>query len=141
MERDRNLSDSQMGEAPARTACRREKRQSLHITHRSTAVKALTYQSSRNVSVQTVPDPVLEQEDDILLRVTATAICGSDLHIYRGKIPSMESGDILGHEFMGIVEETGRGVTRLKKGDRVVVPFTIACGQCFFCNKALFAAC
>jgi len=104
-------------------------------------MKALTYQSSKKVSVETVPDPVLEQEDDVLLRVTATAICGSDLHIFRGKIPDMESGDILGHEFMGIVEEIGKGVTRLKKGDRVVVPFTIACGQCFFCNKTLFAAC
>jgi threonine dehydrogenase-like Zn-dependent dehydrogenase len=104
-------------------------------------MKALTYQSSKNVSVETVPDPVLQQDDDIVLRVTATAICGSDLHIYRGKIPDMESGDILGHEFMGIVEETGKGVTRVKKGDRVVVPFTIACGQCFFCAKALFAAC
>jgi threonine dehydrogenase-like Zn-dependent dehydrogenase len=104
-------------------------------------MKALTYQSSKNVSVQTVPDPVLEQDDDVVLRVTATAICGSDLHIFRGKIPDMESGDILGHEFMGIVEDAGRGVTRLKKGDRVVVPFTISCGQCFFCNKALFAAC
>ncbi len=89
-------------------------------------MKALTYQSSKNVSVQTVPDPVLEQDDDIILRVTATAICGSDLHIYRGKIPDMESGDILGHEFMGIVDDTGKGVTRLRKGDRVVVPFTIA---------------
>lgn len=104
-------------------------------------MKALTYQSSKNVRVETVPDPVLEQEDDVVLRVTATAICGSDLHIFRGKIPDMESGDILGHEFMGIVEEAGKGAARLKKGDRVVVAFTIACGQCFFCNKALFAAC
>lgn len=98
-------------------------------------MKALTYQSSRNVSVQTVPDPVLEQEDDVVLRVTATAIFGSDLHIFRGKIPDMESGNILGRELMGVVDEAGRGVTRLKKGDRVVVPFTISCGQCFFCNK------
>ncbi|MDA7415373.1 glutathione-dependent formaldehyde dehydrogenase [Xenophilus arseniciresistens] len=104
-------------------------------------MKALTYQSAMNVSVDTVPDPVLEQEDDILLRVTATAICGSDLHIFRGKIPAMASGDILGHEFMGIVEDAGPGVTSLRKGDRVVVPFTIACGDCFFCNRTLFAAC
>jgi threonine dehydrogenase-like Zn-dependent dehydrogenase len=88
-----------------------------------------------------VPDPVIEEADDIILRVTATAICGSDLHIYRGKIPQMESGDILGHEFMGIVEEVGSGTTRLKKGDRVVVPFTISCGTCFFCSRTLFAAC
>uniref|UniRef100_UPI0040397B79 zinc-dependent alcohol dehydrogenase n=1 Tax=Variovorax sp. BK018 TaxID=3450241 RepID=UPI0040397B79 len=104
-------------------------------------MKALTYRSAHDVAVENVPDPVLQADDDVVLRVTATAICGSDLHIFRGKIPAMESGDILGHEFMGIVEETGRGVTRLKKGDRVVVPFTIACGQCFFCNKSLFAAC
>jgi len=104
-------------------------------------MKALTYHSSKDVRVENVPDPVLEQDDDIVLRVTATAICGSDLHIYRGKIPSMESGDILGHEFMGIVEETGKGVTALKKGDRVVIPFTISCGECFFCNRTLFAAC
>lgn len=104
-------------------------------------MKALTYHGSRDVRVETVPDPVLSEGDDIILRVTATAICGSDLHIYRGKIPGMESGDILGHEFMGIVEETGPGVTHLKRGDRVVVPFTIACGSCYFCNKTLFAAC
>jgi threonine dehydrogenase-like Zn-dependent dehydrogenase len=104
-------------------------------------MKALTYHSSKDVRVETVPDPVIEQDDDIILRVTATAICGSDLHIYRGKIPGMNAGDILGHEFMGIVEDTGHGVTLLKKGDRVVVPFTISCGQCFFCSRSLFAAC
>jgi threonine dehydrogenase-like Zn-dependent dehydrogenase len=104
-------------------------------------MKALTYHGAKDVRVETVPDPVIEQDEDIILRVTATAICGSDLHIYRGKIPSMENGDILGHEFMGIVEDTGKAVTRLQRGDRVVVPFTIACGECFFCNRALFAAC
>jgi len=104
-------------------------------------MKALTYHGSKDVRVDNVPDPGLVEPDDILLRVTATAICGSDLHIYRGKIPMMESGDILGHEFMGIVEECGPAVTRVRKGDRVVIPFTISCGQCFFCNKKLFAAC
>jgi len=104
-------------------------------------MKALTYHGAKDVRVETVPDPRLVEPDDIVLRVTATAICGSDLHIYRGKIPMMESGDILGHEFMGIVEETGPAVTRVRKGDRVVVPFTISCGQCFFCNRKLFAAC
>jgi len=104
-------------------------------------MKALTYQGSRNVRVETVPDPVLVDNDDILLRVTATAICGSDLHIYRGKIPEMKDGDILGHEFMGVVEETGPGVTSVRRGDRVVVPFVIACGECFYCNKTLFSAC
>ena len=104
-------------------------------------MKALTYHGSNDVRVETVPDPALVHGDDIILRVTATAICGSDLHIYRGKIPDMHAGDILGHEFMGIVEDAGTGVTRLKRGDRVVVPFTIACGDCFFCNRTLFAAC
>jgi threonine dehydrogenase-like Zn-dependent dehydrogenase len=104
-------------------------------------MKALTYHGAKDVRVETVPDPILGADDDILLRVTATAICGSDLHIYRGKIPMMEHGDILGHEFMGIVEDVGKGVTRVKRGDRVVVPFTISCGDCFFCSRRLFAAC
>lgn len=104
-------------------------------------MKALTYQGFKDVRVESVPDPILLADDDLILKVTATAICGSDLHIYRGKIPAMKDGDILGHEFMGIVEETGAGVTELKKGDRVVIPFVIACGQCFYCNKTLFAAC
>ncbi|APW37604.1 glutathione-dependent formaldehyde dehydrogenase [Rhodoferax koreense] len=104
-------------------------------------MKALTYQGAKDVRVETVPDPVLLADDDIILQVTATAICGSDLHIYRGKIPDMKDGDILGHEFMGVVAETGSAVTDLRKGDRVVIPFVIACGQCFYCNKTLFAAC
>ncbi len=104
-------------------------------------MKALTYHVSKDVRVETVADPQIVESDDIILRVTATAICGSDLHIYRGKIPMMEHGDILGHEFMGIVEEVGPNVMRVKKGDRVVIPFTISCGECFYCNLKLFAAC
>ena len=104
-------------------------------------MKALTWQGTHDVRVETVPDPTIRDAEDILLRVTATAICGSDLHLYRGKVPGMKDGDILGHEFMGIVEEVGPGVTRVQKGDRVVVPFTISCGDCFFCQKALYAAC
>ena len=104
-------------------------------------MKALTYHGSKDVRVESVPDPTIVESDDIVLRVTATAICGSDLHIYRGKIPAMEHGDILGHEFMGIVEETGPDVTKVRRGDRVVIPFTISCGQCFFCEQDLFAAC
>ena len=104
-------------------------------------MKALTYQGAHKVRVETMPDPVLQDTDDIILRVTATAICGSDLHLYRGKVPGMKDGDIMGHEFMGIVEDAGSGVTELRKGDRVVVPFVIACGQCFYCNKTLFSAC
>ena len=104
-------------------------------------MKALTYQGAKNVRVENVPDPALAIADDLLLRVTATAICGSDLHIFRGKIPGMKDGDILGHEFMGIVEEVGSDVTSIKPGDRVVVPFVIACGQCFHCLLNEYAAC
>ena len=104
-------------------------------------MKALTYHGPKDVRVETVADPVLIDADDIILRVTATAICGSDLHIYRGKIPRMETGDILGHEFMGVVEETGPAVFNVRRGDRVVIPFTISCGDCFFCKRTLFAAC
>jgi threonine dehydrogenase-like Zn-dependent dehydrogenase len=104
-------------------------------------MKALTYHGAYQVQVDDVPDPVLQKPDDIILRITATAICGSDLHLYRGKVPGLTSGDILGHEFMGIVEQVGSGVTTLRKGDRVVVPFTIACGECFFCEHELYAAC
>jgi len=104
-------------------------------------MKALTYHGAKDVRVEEVPDPTLVQSDDIILRVTATAICGSDLHLYRGKIPALKDGDILGHEFMGIVEETGPSVTAVKKGDRVVIPFVIACGQCFHCLIDEFSAC
>jgi len=104
-------------------------------------MRALTYHGTRDVRVESVADPKIQAEDDLILRVTATAICGSDLHLYRGKIPAMETGDILGHEFMGIVEEVGSGVTAVARGDRVVIPFTISCGECFFCEQALYAAC
>ena len=104
-------------------------------------MQALTYHGSNDVRVETVADPVLINSDDMILRVTATAICGSDLHIYRGKFPGMETGDILGHEFMGVVEDVGSAVFNVKRGDRVVVPFTISCGDCFFCNRTLFASC
>jgi threonine dehydrogenase-like Zn-dependent dehydrogenase len=104
-------------------------------------MKALTYHGAKDVRVENVPDPQIVEADDIILRVTATAICGSDLHLYRGKIPAMKDGDILGHEFMGIVEETGADVTRIKRGDRVVIPFVIACGHCFFCAQEQFACC
>src|SRR5687768_12757304 len=104
-------------------------------------MRALTYHGSYDVRVDTVPDPILQEPDDVVLKITATAICGSDLHLYRGKIPELKDGDILGHEFMGTVVDTGSGVTALQKGDRVVVPFVIACGQCFFCERQLFSAC
>lgn len=104
-------------------------------------MRALTYHGSNDVRVDNMPDPIIHESDDIILRVTATAICGSDLHLYRGKIPETKDGDIFGHEFMGVVEEVGSGVTAVAKGDRVVVPFVIACGSCFFCAMNLQAAC
>ncbi len=104
-------------------------------------MKALTYHGPHHVQVENVPDPGVEQADDIILRITATAICGSDLHLYRGKIPQVKHGDIFGHEFMGEVVETGKDVKNLQKGDRVVIPFVIACGDCFFCRLQQYAAC
>ena len=93
------------------------------------------------LSVDTVPDPTIQEPTDAIIKITATAICGSDLHLLDGYQPTMEDGDIMGHEPMGIVEEVGSGVTRLKKGDRVVVPFTISCGKCWFCEHTLFSCC
>ncbi|MDT0177732.1 zinc-dependent alcohol dehydrogenase [Enterobacter sp. BRE11] len=104
-------------------------------------MRALTYHGPHRVRVETVPDPVLQEPDDIILRVTATAICGSDLHLYRGKIPGTEHGEIFGHEFMGEVVEAGSAVTSVAVGDRVVVPFVIACGDCFYCHRHQYAAC
>jgi len=104
-------------------------------------MQALCWYGKKNVQVSTVPDPSIINPQDAIVKITTTAICGSDLHLYDGYIPTMQKGDILGHEFMGEVVEVGHKVTRLKKGDRVVVPFTIACGECFFCKKDLWSAC
>jgi threonine dehydrogenase-like Zn-dependent dehydrogenase len=104
-------------------------------------MKALCWQGKKDVQVMNVPDPKILNPRDAIIKITTTAICGSDLHLYDGVIPTMERGDILGHEFMGIVEEIGRDVKNLQKGDRVVIPFTIACGGCFFCKKKLWSAC
>lgn len=103
-------------------------------------MKAAVFHKIGDISVDNVNDPRIEQQDDVILKVTSTAICGSDLHIYDGFFPQMKD-QILGHEFMGIVEETGSGVTKLKKGDRVVVPFPIACGGCYFCTHGLPVHC
>jgi threonine dehydrogenase-like Zn-dependent dehydrogenase len=103
-------------------------------------MRALTWHGTGDVRVETMPDPTILNPRDAIIRVTSTAICGSDLHLYDGVIPTLMPGDILGHEFMGIVEETGPAST-LKRGQRVVVPFVIACGSCYFCQKGQYAAC
>lgn len=104
-------------------------------------MKALCWFGKKDVRVETVPDPQILNPRDAILRVTRTAICGSDLHLYDGCMPTLEQGDILGHEFMGEVVEIGSAVKKLKVGDKVVVPFTICCGQCYFCKNDLWAAC
>lgn len=104
-------------------------------------MRALTWQGLGDVRVNSVPDPEIIDPTDAIVRVTSTAICGSDLHLYGVLGPYMTSGDVLGHEFMGIVEEVGPEVSNLKPGDRVVVPFTISCGTCWMCQRGLYAAC
>ena len=104
-------------------------------------MRALTWQGKEDVRVETVPDPQIVNRRDAIIRITSTAICGSDLHLYDHTIPGMKSGDVLGHEFMGEVVEVGPGNKKLHVGQRVVVPFVIACGSCFFCQKQQFAAC
>jgi len=104
-------------------------------------MKALCWNGKYDVRVENVPDPEILNPRDAIVKITSTAICGSDLHLYDGYIPTMEAGDILGHEFMGEIVEVGKQVTNLKVGDRVVVPFTIACGHCFFCQNAMWSLC
>ncbi len=104
-------------------------------------MKAVCWEGKRTVRVEDVPDPRILNAQDAIVRVTSTAICGSDLHLYNGFVPSMAKGDILGHEFMGEVVEVGPGVRRLKVGDRVVVPFPIACGACWTCQQQMFSLC
>lgn len=99
-------------------------------------MKAVVFHKPKDIRVDTVDDPIIEQPRDAIIRVTSTAICGSDLHIYNGFIPQPRQM-VLGHEFMGIVEEVGSGISTLKKGDRVIVPFPIACGHCHFCDMGL----
>src|SRR6188508_3686689 len=104
-------------------------------------MRAVCWHDKLDVRVERVPDPKLLNPRDAIVRVLATAICGSDLHLYGGFVPGMVKGDILGHEFMGEVVEVGAGVTNLRPGDRVVVPFPIACGACNSCVAGLFSLC
>jgi threonine dehydrogenase-like Zn-dependent dehydrogenase len=104
-------------------------------------MKALTFHGRRDVRVDNVPDPTIKEPTDAIVRVTSTAICGSDLHLYEILSPFLEEGDILGHEPMGIVEEVGSEVKQIRAGDRVVIPFNISCGDCYMCDQGLFAQC
>lgn len=104
-------------------------------------MKAVTYQGIKNVVVKEVPDAKIVKPDDMIVKITSTAICGSDLHLIHGMIPNLQENYVIGHEPMGIVEEVGPGVTNVKKGDRVIIPFNIACGECFFCKNQLESQC
>lgn len=104
-------------------------------------MKALCWHGKNDVRIDNVDDPTIEDPRDAIIKVTTCAICGSDLHLLDGFMPTMESGDVLGHEFMGEVAEVGSGISKLKVGDRIVVPFNISCGECFFCKKGLFSLC
>src|SRR5215210_4524641 len=104
-------------------------------------MKALTWHGKRDVRIDDVPDPVIKEPNDAIVRLTSTGLCGSDLHLYEVMSPFLAEGDILGHEPMGIVEEVGSEITNIKPGDRVVIPFNISCGQCFMCGQGLQSQC
>jgi threonine dehydrogenase-like Zn-dependent dehydrogenase len=104
-------------------------------------MKAVTWHGKRDVRVDDVPEPTIEEPTDAIVRVTSSGICGSDLHLYEVLGPFMEAGDVLGHEPMGVVEEVGEEVKDLHPGDRVVIPFNISCGRCFMCARELYAQC
>jgi threonine dehydrogenase-like Zn-dependent dehydrogenase len=104
-------------------------------------MKAVTFHGKRDIRVEDVPDPTIEQPTDAIVRITSSGICGSDLHLYEVMAPFMEEGDILGHEPMGIVEEVGSDVEQIRPGDRVVIPFNVSCGHCFMCEQGLFSQC
>ena len=104
-------------------------------------MKAVTWHGRRDVRVDTVPDPTIEDPRDVIVRITSSGICGSDLHLYEVLGPFLEPGDVLGHEPMGVVEEVGSGVTSLASGDRVVIPFNLSCGTCWMCNEGLHSQC
>jgi threonine dehydrogenase-like Zn-dependent dehydrogenase len=104
-------------------------------------MKAVTWQGKRKITVEEVPDPVIQEPTDAIIKITSSAICGSDLHLYEVMTPFMDKGDIMGHEPMGIVQEVGSAVTNVKVGDRVVIPFNIACGECFMCKQGMTSQC
>ncbi|KIO64647.1 hypothetical protein B4064_2753 [Caldibacillus thermoamylovorans] len=104
-------------------------------------MKAVTYQGIKDIKVKEVEAPSIKKRDDIIVKITTTAICGSDLHLIHGMIPNTPEDYIIGHEPMGIVEEVGPDVTKVKKGDRVIIPFTVACGECWFCKHELESQC
>src|SRR5690349_21277048 len=104
-------------------------------------MRALTWHGKNDIRCDAVPDPKIEHGRDAIIKVTACAICGSDLHLFDGVMPTMEKGDVLGHETMGEVIEVGSENNKLKVGHRVVIPFTISCGECFFCKKGCFSGC
>ncbi|OXS74663.1 zinc-dependent alcohol dehydrogenase [Domibacillus enclensis] len=104
-------------------------------------MRAVTYQGAKNMQVKNVADPTIQKREDIIVRITSTAICGSDLHIYQGALPPAEEDYVIGHEPMGIVEEVGPDVTKVKKGDRVVLPFNVSCGHCFYCDNEMESQC
>lgn len=104
-------------------------------------MKAVTYQGNKNVQVKEVKDPNIKNSDDIIVKVTTSAICGSDLHLIHQLIPNMPTDYVIGHEPMGVVEEVGPGVTKVKKGDRVIIPFNVSCGSCWYCDHDLTSQC
>ncbi len=104
-------------------------------------MKALVFEGMKNVKVKNVEDPKIQNDDDILVKVTSTAICGSDLHLLHGMVPNLKKGTVLGHETMGIVIEAGKNVTKVKKGDRVIIPFPVSCGHCWFCEHEHYSQC
>lgn len=104
-------------------------------------MKSLVYHGTRDVRIDDKPKPTIQDKEDVILKVTSTALCGSDLHLYHGLVPGMEPGQTLGHEFMGIVEEAGPAVREVQPGDRVIIPFNISCGRCWFCTRGLWSQC
>ena len=104
-------------------------------------MKAVTFQGIKRVEVKKVPDPKIKKKDDIIVRITSSAICGSDLHLIHDMIPNVQQDYIIGHEPMGVVEEVGPEVKKVKKGDRVVIPFNISCGHCFYCEHGFTSMC